>query len=353
MERRGCRRSPRGASGEDDEKGEKPEHRHLETPPHAGRLTARAVSNLIEVLRHRIVGLLPGPVVRQLRRRRKDLRRLRYKLRERKGPVTLEQGDIAAALRAVGLETGDGVFVHSAMSSLGTIEGGPATVVAAFEEVLGPDGLIAMPAFPLVGGGEEYLSTSPVFDVRTTPSTMGAITEHFRRLPGVARSLHPTHSVAARGPGADELVAEHADAETPFGEGTPFARMIAREMHQVWFGIGIRIFTLYHAFECLHPGGFPIDVFHERRVDARVIDATGRERTVSTLVHDPVTGSRKDPTREAIRDHLLEASVLRRTALGRGEVMAARMPELMNELETLLGRGITIYQIPIASSAER
>jgi hypothetical protein len=33
--------------------------------------------------------------------------------------------------------------------------------------------------------------------------------------------------------------------------------------------------------------------------------------------------------------------------------MAARMPELMAELETLLSRGITIYRIPIGSTAER
>jgi hypothetical protein len=66
-----------------------------------------------------------------------------------------------------------------------------------------------------------------------------------------------------------------------------------------------------------------------------------------------VVGSRKDDTREAIRAHLLETRVLERTDLGRGEVMAARMPGLMAELETLLSRGITIYKIPIESTAER
>lgn len=267
--------------------------------------------------------------------------------------MTVTRSEIVESLQDVGLREGDGVFVHSSLSRFGEIEGGSGTVLDAFEEVLGPEGLIAMPAFPLIGGTLEYLSTDPLFDVRSTPSTMGALTERFRTSPGVVRSLHPTHSVAARGPGAEELVAGHAEAATPFGEGTPFARMIERGMVQVWFGVGLRIFTLYHAFECLREGGFPIDVFHEERVDARVVDDEGRERTVSTLVHDPVTGSRKDPTREAIRDHLLAAGVLRRTTLGRGEVMAARMPELMIELETLLGRGITIYQIPIASSAER
>ncbi len=265
----------------------------------------------------------------------------------------MTKDEIVRSLREVGLREGDSVFLHSSLSKFGEIEGGSQTVLDALDEVLGPDGTIAMPAFPLVGGTLEYLSTDPVFDVAKTPSRMGALTERFRTSPGVERSLHPTHSVAARGPGAEELVARHDLTETPFGAGTPFARMIDRGFVQLWFGIGLRIFTLYHAFECLRPDGFPIEVFQAERVDARVVDEDGRERTVSTLVHDPVVGGRKDPTRDTMRDHLLEAGVLRRTTLGRGEVMAARMPELMDELETLLQRGVTIYLIPIASTAER
>ena len=304
-------------------------------------------------LKRTLLSRLPAARIAQLRAARDRLRRLRYRVRERTAAVTVTRKDVVRSLREVGLREGDGVFLHSSLSRLGHVEGGSETVLEALEEVLGPDGLIAMPAFPLVGGTLEYLSTDPVFDVRHTPSRMGALTERFRSSPGVARSLHPSHSVAARGVGAEKLVEGHAEAPTPFGEGTPFARMIERGMVQVWVGVGLRIFTLYHAFECLRPGGFPIEVFHERRIDARVIDADGRERTVSTLVHDPVIGSRKDKTREAIRDHLLAAGVLQRARLGRSEVMAARMPGLMDELETLLRRGVTIYTIPIESPAER
>lgn len=304
-------------------------------------------------LKRTLLARIPPGRLAQLRAARSRLRRFRYRLRQRAAPVVVTREDIVASLREVGLRDGDGVFLHSSLSSFGEIRGGSATVLQALDDVLGPEGLIAMPAFPLVGGTQEYLSTNPVFDVRNTASTMGSLTERFRTSPGVVRSLHPTHSVAAKGPGAEELVAGHEEAETPFGEGTPFARMIERGMVQLWFGVGLRIFTLYHAFECLRPAGFPIDVFQEERVDARVIDAEGREKTVSTLVHDPVVGGRKDDTREAIRTHLLETGVLERATLGRGEVMAARMPELMTELETLLARGITIYRIPIESTAER
>lgn len=289
----------------------------------------------------------PSGVVSALRRARRRAQRTRYRVRQRFDPVTLGRDDLARAFRGVGLREGDGVFVHSAMSAFGEIEGGPPTVVAALEEVLGPAGLIVMPAFPLTAGGLEHLARNPVFDVRETPSRMGAITEYFRKLPGVFRSDHPTHSVAARGPGAEELVAGHADAETPFGAGTPFARMIERGVKQVWFGTGLPVFTLYHAYEVLRPGGFPIEVFHPQRQPARVVDAAGNEREVTTLVHDPLYAGRKDETRARMKELLLAGGTLRRTELGRGEILVLDLSDLMREMERLLDAGVTIYSFDV------
>ncbi len=233
------------------------------------------------------------------------------------------------------------------MSAFGEIEGGADAVLDALEEAVGPDGTVAMPAFPLIGGMAEYLATDPVFDVRETPSRMGSVTERFRRRPGVRRSLHPTHSVAARGPLAEEIVAGHERAATPFGAGTPFVAMVDSGFRQLWLGTGIRIFTLYHSFECIREGGFPIEVFRDRPVGARCVTGDGSQLVVDTLVHDPEIASRKDNHRSEMLAHLLEVGVARRTALGRGEVLAAPMPELLRELEVLLRRGITIYDLPV------
>lgn len=294
----------------------------------------------------------PRGVASALREARRRAQGTRYRVRQRLDPVTLGQDDLARAFREVGLRDGDGVFVHSAMSAFGEIQGGPTTVIAALEQVLGPQGLIAMPAFPLTASGLDHLAANPVFDVRETPSRVGAITEHFRKLPGVVRSDHPTHSIAARGPGAEELVAGHADAETPFGEGTPFARMIERGVKQVWFGTGLPTFTLYHAYESLRPGGFPIEVFYPQRQPARVVDASGAEREVTTLVHDPRYAERKDETRERMKELLLAGGKLHRTTLGRGEILVLDLSDLMSELERLLQAGVTIYAFDVRSEGE-
>jgi aminoglycoside 3-N-acetyltransferase len=293
----------------------------------------------------------PRRVVSALRRGQRRARGARFRIRQRIDPVTLGRVDLVHAFREVGLNEGDGVFLQAAMSAFGEIEGGPATVVAALDEVLGPEGLIAMPTFPLTGSAIDHLAAEPVFDVLSTPSRMGAITEYFRTLPGVVRSDHPTHPVAARGPGAEQLVAGHAVAATPFGEGTPFARLIERGVKQVWFGTGLRIFTLYHAYESLRPGGFPIAVYHSRRRTSRVVGVDGVERTVTTLVHDPRYAERKDPTRERMKELLLQGGKLRRTQLGRGEILVLDLADLVQEMERLLQAGSTIYAFDVREEA--
>ena len=108
------------------------------------------------------------------------------------------QAELAADLRALGLQAGDQVMVHSSYKSLGGAEGGPPTVVEALLEVLGPSGTLVVPTFTHSG--------TTHFDPLTSPSHNGAITEAVRAHPRAVRSWHPTHAVTAIGPAAEELV---------------------------------------------------------------------------------------------------------------------------------------------------
>ena len=109
-------------------------------------------------------------------------------------PITREQ--IAAGLRGLGLRAGDTVLVHSAMSRLGHVQGGAAAVVAAFLDVLGESGTLAVPTFPFNGSMLAYVRSDPDFDVDLTPSRMGRISEQVRTAPGAQRSLEPAQGRA-------------------------------------------------------------------------------------------------------------------------------------------------------------
>lgn len=289
---------------------------------------------------------MPRPVREGIRGARRRYRSARYRIRERLSPTTLSVDDVAGALRECGLATGDACFMQAAMSAFGSFEEGPVTVVRALESVVGEEGLIAMPAYPLTGPAIEHLAADPVFDVRSTPSRMGAISEAFRREPGTLRSVHPTHSTCARGPGAEEIVAGHERAPTPFGEGTPFPGIVERDALQLFFGCGTGAITMYHSFECTRVPPFPLDVFANAVFDARCIDAEGRELTVRTLVHNPELAPGRidsNPRLQAIyRDAILDAGG-RAVRLGHGEVLAIRLRSLFEVFERLVRDGITIY----------
>jgi aminoglycoside 3-N-acetyltransferase len=290
---------------------------------------------------------LPRPARDALRRARSSYRSARYRVSARLRPVHLGTADVERALREAGVEPGDDVFMQAAMSAFGTFEDGPRTVVEAVLRTVGPEGLVAMPAYPLSGPAIEYLADDPLFDVRATPSRMGAISEEFRRAPGTRRSIHPTHSMAARGPDAKDVLAGHEAASTPFGDGTPFPRLVERNGWQVFYGTGTNAITMYHSFECTRRPPFPLDVFADRVFDALCVGWDGEELTVRTLVHNPALHPGRIDSNPRLqrmfRDALLDGGGGSVT-LGRGEILAIRLQPMFAVFERLLGDGVTIYE---------
>lgn len=128
----------------------------------------------------------------------------------------LTRDELRGGFRGLGLDAGDGVLVHSSLSSLGRVDGGAETVVDALRDAVGDHGTVMMPTFT------RY---DRPYDLDTSPSTVGAITEAFRKRPRAVRSTHPTKSVAAIGPDAASLVADH-DPRNSIGPGSPIHRLI-------------------------------------------------------------------------------------------------------------------------------
>lgn len=164
------------------------------------------------------------------------------------------QKELADALRKLGVKAGQKLVVHSSFSSLGELQGGPTAVPKALMNVIGPKGLLLMPAFNFFTFPEDG-----VFDPKTTHTVIGAVSDAFWQMPGVFRSLAPTHSFAAWGAGAEEILAGHEKTCT-LGEDSPLGRLEAMD------GYGLLIqcptaLTFKHTVEltnqakCLHPAG--------------------------------------------------------------------------------------------------
>ena len=295
----------------------------------------------------KLLARLPRPLRDRVRGARRDLRRLRYRARQRRSPVSLDSAALARALGEAGLAAGDACFLQASMSSFGGFEAGSATVIDGTRLAVGETGLVAMPAFSLDASMQAYLERGERFDARATPSRMGRVSEDFRNRPGTRRSIHPTHSVCAAGVGAGELVAGHETAITPFGAGTPFTRLAERNAWQLFFGCGTGPMTMYHAFECTRRPPFPLPVFSQRVFEIECVDESGRDLTLRTLAHDPGFVAGRIDSNAAIQARFRDAILAgggHAVELGRGEIIAIRMADLFAVFERLLDRGETIYE---------
>lgn len=145
-------------------------------------------------------------------------------------------------LRQAGVRRGSILTVHASLSRFGYMLGGPAAMVQTLLDILGPRGTLIMPTH-----SNNVLGTTP-YDPCTSPSNTGAVTEYFRRLPGVLRSAHPTHSVAALGPLAAELTSAHRPDQTPLDRDGFWGRLCDLG-GDVLLLCPIRSATLFHAGE--------------------------------------------------------------------------------------------------------
>lgn len=175
-----------------------------------------------------------------------------------RGPV-LKYDDIKRGLLELGID--GGVEVHSSLSSMGHVEGGATAAAAALVDVFG---LVMVPAFVFGVGASipegvridrngwrrrrfHHHHWTPVPFHRDLPSSrgMGAITEAVRKMEGSVRGIHPTHSFAAVGEGAGEIIG----TQTYDNPMAPVTALVDRGGWVLMLGTELTSCTALHAAE--------------------------------------------------------------------------------------------------------
>ena len=157
--------------------------------------------------------------------------------------------ELLALLQQVDLR-GNQLVVHVALSSLGHVDGGARTFCEALIEAVGDRGTIVMPAFTCreimqrVTGSDQArpLAFHPDFPVSRD---LGVVAEAFRRLPGVVRSNHPTHSFAAWGRQARDVLSTQRD-NNPLG---PLKKLNLVQGQLLLIGTTLQAATVIHLAE--------------------------------------------------------------------------------------------------------
>jgi len=269
------------------------------------------------------------------------------KIKAESPPIPKDQ--LVRDLRALGIAEGDVVYVQSSLRSLGFVEGGPDAVVDALMEAVGPGGTLAFPTFTIKGGMKETLESGDyIFDPRNAPSTVGAITNAFRLRPGVFRSHHPTHSVAAWGRLARTLTESHLEQGSNFGVGTPFARMLDHNGKIMGLGINYASITFYHVYEDLNPDKFP-GVYFPQAYAARIKLENGYKEVLVRCHASEFHRRRidKNPEIESYFASYFESEgVTHLGRVGNSTSWWLYAKDVIACLDKLYSRGITIYRTP-------
>lgn len=221
----------------------------------------------------------------------------------------IDRKTLVKVFRSLGIEKGITVCCHSSLSRLGYIVGGAETVIDALKETVGNEGCILMPSFAMTGSQESFLSSGKIFDVRNSPSKAGLITEKFRLRPDVLRSLHPTVSTAGWGDRANEILHGHEKSVFPYGQDTPYGKIVEREDSFILM-LETHIQSLLHHLQ--NRVNLP-SLFLSGLRKAKVINYSGKTINVTTKVMRPKipyfiaipSSNREDPEWVRIQDFSL------------------------------------------------
>ncbi len=167
--------------------------------------------------------------------------------------IKVTREDVAVGVAVAGVKSGDTVMFHSSLSSMGTVIGGADTVIDGFLHVVGPEGTVAVPTLCQKNGDRRF----ETWDKRKSSSDVGLITEIFRLRPEAHRSDHPTHSVAAIGMRAEELVRDHTSArdrpspwgDAAFAQGSPWSKYYLWNVSYMFIGVNFAVCTMRHDME--------------------------------------------------------------------------------------------------------
>jgi aminoglycoside N3'-acetyltransferase len=258
-------------------------------------------------------------------------------------------------LKALGLQLGDGLLVHSAVQFLGKPIGGVGMYLEALSSLLEngewrmesgersklndqsrlstlysqlSSGTLAVPTFNFAfARGEPY-------DPLNTPSQgMGAFSEFVRQLPQARRTAHPMQSLAVIGRYADDLA--RRDTLSAFDPGSAFERLLELDFKLLLLGADVQAVSMVHYSE--QRFGVPYRYWKDFTGQVKTPDGWQR-RTYRMFVRDLAIDPQLDL--HPIQALLQQRGQWRSVPINYGQVAACRLVDFVAAADELLYRDV-------------
>ena len=156
-------------------------------------------------------------------------------------PVTAESAALVPILERMQVPHDGVLVVHSAIATLSRAGFRAEGMIEALLNYMSA-GTVVMPTMTW----RTVTPQNPLWDEVGTPSHTGVLSEVFRTRYAEARSIHPTHSVAARGLQAQHLLAHHHLDDTPVSANSPYGLMRDALSYVLMIGVGLETCTAIH-----------------------------------------------------------------------------------------------------------
>lgn len=243
----------------------------------------------------------------------------------------ISQAELAQRLLQLGVQGGGVLVVHTAFSKVEPVEEGPAGLIHALLQALGPGGTLVMPSMSD--------DDDAPFDPRKTPCrAMGIVADTFWRQPGVLRSDSP-HAFAAIGPKASEILSPHP-IDLPHGIDSPVGRLYELDGHVLLLGVNHNADTTIHLAESV------ADVRYRRPKHLTVLEA-GKPTRLDYMEIDHCC-ARFD----LLDDWLDERRLQQKGIVGHAEARLARSRDIIDVVLERLRVDGTIFLHPFGVDGE-
>jgi aminoglycoside 3-N-acetyltransferase len=185
--------------------------------------------------------------------------------------VTRQQ--LTETLAHLNIFPGDLLMVHSGMQAISRLGWQASSFLDFLLEYLGPRGTLAMPTHPRL----KHDGQLRVYDVNRSPSSVGLLTEIFRRRRETLRSGYPFSAAGAQGELAATLTATHRYSYAPHDELSPYGKLAEMDGKVLALGCPLDRMTILHVPEDTMRNAFPVPDFYQYE---RVLVKNGGEEIV-------------------------------------------------------------------------
>ena len=193
--------------------------------------------------------------------------------------------DLLDKIRDFGVQKGDLVIIHSSAKGLSDLECNPNDLLDALIAMVGPDGTIAMPAFP----DEERLKEQDgikIYDPQRSVAWTGMMPNLLLRKKGAVRSCFPYNPLVSIGPKAADMMKDNINVEYAHGDSSCWGYCLQNHAKILYLGLpAFHSFTILHTIEDFNFGHWLPNEWFEEKQYYVIIEGEIVPKTIKIRAH--------------------------------------------------------------------